>query len=58
MEIPRGCIGLVTEGGRWGGGRMQALSFLFWVLQTAVKIICVELMDTVPVQMGRCTRFY
>ena len=41
-----------------GGVRMQALSFMFWVLQTAVKIICVELMDTVPVQMGRCTRFY
>ena len=31
---------------------MQALSFMFWVLQTAVKMICFELMHTVPVHSG------
>ena len=41
------------RGERWGGGSYQAFSFMFWVLQTAVKIICSELMDTIPVQI--CT---
>ena len=31
---------------------MQAFSFMFWVFQTAVKIICFELMNTIPVQIG------
>ena len=41
------------RGERWGGGSYQAFSFMFWVLQTAVKIICFESMDTIPVQI--CT---
>ena len=40
------------RGGRWGV-LMQAFSFMFWVLQTAVKIICFESTDTIPVQI--CT---
>ena len=40
------------RGERWGGGSYQAFSFMFWVLQTAVKMICFELMHTVPVHSG------
>ena len=42
------------KGGRWGWGvHVQAFSFMFWVLHTAVKMICFELMDTIPVHIGR-----
>ena len=34
------------------GFLMQDFSFMFWVLQTAVKMICFELMHTVPVHSG------